>query len=58
MTQADIIQQVVRILGFILTGYLFKLGFDEQSTQMLLTALGTLLGFGLWWVYWTFIKKA
>lgn len=51
MNKQDLIQQGVRIVGWVLTPLLIKYGVDEHSAGAIAVGAGTLLGVAGWWLY-------
>lgn len=55
MDQKALLEQVTRILLYILGPLLAKYGFDEGSTTMIVAGIGGLVVAVVWWLF--FIKK-
>ncbi len=52
MTNADLAQQIIRILLYIGSPLLVKWGIDAESTTAILTGAGTLIAAVAWWFFW------
>lgn len=58
MTASDIIQNIVRILLWVGTPLLIKMGFDNDSAAAVLTGAGGMIGNLIWWFFWMRNKPA
>lgn len=52
MTNADLIQQIARILALIFTPLLIKWGIDSESAAAIVTGAAGLVGSLVWWFFW------